>query len=52
MYTDLPEALLEMHFYHAFRALVQDHVGREVLRILPLHQNLWVHSGSGSFPSV
>ena len=34
MLTDLPEALLEMHYYHAFRALVQDHFGREVLRIL------------------
>ena len=34
MYTDITEALLEMHYYQAFRALVQDHLGREVLRIL------------------
>lgn len=34
MYTDLPEALLEMHFYHAFRRFVEDHFGRELLRIL------------------
>ena len=34
MNIDLPEALLEMHYYHAFRTLVQDHLGRELLRIL------------------
>jgi hypothetical protein len=34
MYTDITEALLEMHYYQVFRALVQDHLGREVLRIL------------------
>jgi hypothetical protein len=34
MYTEIAEALLEMHYYQAFRELVRDHLGREVLRIL------------------
>jgi hypothetical protein len=45
MYTDLPEALLEMHFYHAFRMLVQDHLGHEVLRILKPSTNREAYLG-------
>jgi hypothetical protein len=45
MYTDLPEALLEMHYYHAFRMLVQDHFGREVLRILKPSTNRETYLG-------
>jgi hypothetical protein len=45
MYTDLPEALLEMHYYHAFRMLVQDHLGREVLRILKPSTNREAYLG-------
>lgn len=45
MYTDLPEALLEMHYYHAFRLLVQDHFGREVFRILKPSTNREAYLG-------
>src|SRR4051812_21653310 len=34
MSAEITEALLEMHYYQAFRVLLQEHLGREILRIL------------------
>jgi serine phosphatase RsbU (regulator of sigma subunit) len=33
-------------------AAVLEAMNRAILENLPPHQNLWVHSGSGSFPSA
>lgn len=42
---DLPEALLELHYFPAFRALLEEHFGRSVLRILKPSQREEVFLG-------